>query len=94
MHTPTLPLAHPLLQLAGLSALHTLILRSSGQSADGYGALERLPRLRRLHCVGFGHLPACLSRLTELEELKLASCRAEVASIDAALQPLTRLTSL
>lgn len=35
-------------------------------SADGYGALEHLPRLRRLHCMQLKHLPACLSRLTRL----------------------------
>lgn len=82
----------PTPQLNGLSELHTLVL-SVHCSPGGYGALERLPRLRRLQCSSCMHLPASLSRLTGLEELMLYSVD-NAASLDRALQALTRLTSL
>lgn len=63
---------------------------------SGYGVLEQLPRLQRLHCQQVGRLPACLSRLTGLDDLSIdigEYTQAEDA-LEAALQPLTGLTSL
>lgn len=81
-----------------MSALHTLVLRYGYPDPDVYGALERLPRLRRLHIKEQDCVPACLSSLTGLEELVLDSLSevtdAMAAELDAALRPLTGLTSL
>lgn len=78
-------------QLAGLSALHTLVLDCGEQSAGSYSALEGLSRLRRLHCSSY--LPTCLPCLTGLEELVLTDGE-DAASVDAALGVLTGLTCL
>ena len=53
----------------------------------------RLPRLRRLHLKYCPRVPACLGRLSQLEELHLYRL-ADAAGVDAALRPLTGLTSL
>lgn len=77
--------------MTSLTALHTLALRGSWVE-DGFGALQRLPRLRHLR---LPHLPPCLSRLTGLEELLVGSTEDEdTDALEAALRPLTRLTSL
>ena len=88
---PPCPL--PALQLAGLSALHTLLLHAPDWSLKNDAALLRLPRLRRLHLKYCPRVPACLGRLSQLEELHLYRL-ADAAGVDAALRPLTGLTSL
>lgn len=90
-----MPLHPPaLLQLAGLSALHTLVLQSCDHHPDGYAALQRLPCLRRLHVFDIGDISRQLSRLTGLEELLLCDVDAEAEALNAALGELTSLTSL
>lgn len=58
------------MQITTLTGLQSLFLISAAVSPEEYGALERLPSLRRLkleHC----RLPACLGRLTSLHGLLL-----------------------
>lgn len=85
-------------QLEGLPELRSLVLERSCLSADDYGVLERLPRLRSLLLRNEDNLPACLPLLTGLEDLAVQFGhwnRPEYrASLDAALQSLTGLTSL
>ena len=69
------------------------MLEDCGALPGSYGVLERLPRLRRLACKRLSSLPACLSRLTGLEELLLV-CIQDETGLDAALQRKTGLTSL
>ncbi|PRW51148.1 putative LRR receptor-like serine threonine- kinase [Chlorella sorokiniana] len=80
-------------QLNDLRMLNTLLLSGAMLSAGSYGFLERLPRLRCLHCRHSLAAPAGLSRLTGLEELVLDAVHEE-GDLDAALRPLTRLTTL
>lgn len=85
--------APPHLQLAGLSALHTLVLGCGKQIPGSWGVLEGMSRLRHLHCTSF--LPTCLSCLTGLEELVLIDGEDEgAASLGVALRALTGLTCL
>ena len=83
------------MQLASLTVLHTLVLAGGNRRAGSHGVLQRLPRLRRLHCLRTARLPACLSRLTGLEELLLRAVGdAPAAALEQALRALTNLTSL
>lgn len=79
-----------------MTALHTLVLQHGAQDPGAYGVLERLPCLRRLHLNEQFHVPACLPRLTGLEELLLASIWKGTGGdkLDPALRSLTELTSL
>lgn len=72
------------------------MLTGGSRTPNGYGVLQRLPRLRRLCSEQLQTLPACLSRLTGLEELQFerAPRGDSAAQLDAVLQELTGLTSL
>lgn len=86
-------------QISRLSQLQALGLHCFGYTSDSYAQLAALPALRRLWLGDCSEVPACLSRLTQLEAL---SCWDEGTVLDkdtadllaAALPHLTRLTHL
>lgn len=77
--------------MAGLTALHTLVLDCFKIKPGSFDALEGLPRLRRLH--PSSHVFPNLSRLTGLEELVLTDPEDQDA-LDTVLRGLTCLTTL
>lgn len=89
------PLPTALLQVAGLSHLHTLALTGANNTTAGAGIVDQLPRLRRLHLKKLPVLPEWLPGCQALEELVLNSVRnCDADSLDAALRELTGLTKL